>query len=112
MTPGCEIERRAFVEHLNKVEPGRISKLELLEICGKAVLKLLGSENALELAHHDRRLLINDCAIQTPRFIEVRELLANRIRARSSIHGVCGGIVGDEKSQAVIDLRKRGIHDL
>ena len=43
-------------------------------------------DDRLELAHDDRRLLVDDRAVERPGFAQVRERLADRVRARRAVH--------------------------
>src|SRR5437899_180225 len=102
MTPLFEIEIGTIVENLDQIGPGRIPELKLLQVDAQAVLKLLWTENAFKLPHHDRRLLINDGSVKTAGFIEIGQFLTDRMRSTGPIHSVCDRIIRDEESQIMV----------
>ena len=64
---------------------------------------------AFELAHDDRRLLVDDRAVERAGLAEVVEPLADRVRARRAVDLVGRRVVREQEAQIVIDLRERGI---
>ena len=74
--------------------------------------KFVGADQQLELPHDDRRLLINDRAVERSGFVQVGELLPNRIGAVGAVHVVGGRVVLKQEPQLVVHVRERRIHDL
>ena len=69
-------------------------------------------EDPLELPHDDRRLLIDDRAVERAGLAQVVERLTNRVRARRAVDLVGRRIVREQEAQLVIDLGERRIDDL
>ena len=111
MAPRPQIEFRLHAENTHEIEPRRIPELKFFKVRAQPILQTIGPKDLLELPHDDRRFVIDDGAVQAPRFVEIRQLLANRMGAGRSIYGVGGRIVGDEKPQIMIYVRKRRVHD-
>ena len=57
--------RRAAIEHRDEIGPRRVAE-GALQILTQAVAEVVVAEQRLELAHHDRRLLIDDRAVELP----------------------------------------------
>ena len=82
------------------------------QVVAQTVSQRVGADEELELPHHDRRLLIDDGAVQRPRLAEVGERLPDRVGAGRAIDGVGGGVIVEQEPQIVVDRRKRRVDDL
>ena len=76
------------------------------EVLAQPVPEPVLAEHHLELPHDDRRLLIDDGAVERAGFVEVVEALADRVRSGGAIDLVGGRIVGEQEPQLVVDLGK------
>ena len=110
--PGCEVLGRAPIEQNNQIGPGGVGERVVAEVLAQAVAKRLLAKDAFELAHDDRRLLINDRPIQAAGLVQVVQMLPDRIRSSRAIHVVGCRVVRIEEPQLVIDLREGRIDDL
>ena len=110
--PGREVSRRAGIEQAYQIEPCGIAERVLPQIVTQAGLQRRLAENQLELPHDDRSFLIDDRPVQSPRFVQIGERLADGIGALRPVHAVRGRIVRQQEPQVVIQLRERGVHDL
>ena len=82
-----------------------------LQVLTEAILERVGAHERFELAHDDRRLLINDRAVERARLVEIRERLANLVRARCAIDVVGSRVVRQQEPQLVIDRWERRVDD-
>src|ERR671910_824419 len=62
--PLREIGRRAAVEDVDQIGPGRVAERVRFQVLAQPVAKARLAHHALEMTHDDRRLLINDRAVQ------------------------------------------------
>ena len=77
-----------------------------LQVLAQAVAERVGADERLELAHDDRRLLIDDRAVERAGLVQVGERLADRVGARRAIDVVGGRVVGEQEPQLVVDRRE------
>ncbi len=110
--PRREIVRSPPIEHLDQIRPGRVGVGVGPEVFTQPVAQAIGRDDHLELAHDDRRLLVDDRAVQAARLVEVVEPLADRVRALGAVDVVGGRVVRVEEPELVIDLREARVHDL
>ena len=110
--PRGEIGGRARVEPPNEIRPVALPNAVRLEILAQAVAKRVRADQQLELAHDDRRLLIDDRAVERAGLVEVREILPDRVGAVRAVDVVGGRIVLQEEPQLVVHRRERRVDDL
>ena len=110
--PGMDIDFATLVEDTNQIRPCRVSEPVLIEINLQALPKSFLSEYELELTHHDGSFLIDDCAVQAARFVQVCQFLADGMRAGGPVYGIRRRVVRHEKAEVMIDLGEGGVHDL
>ncbi len=95
-----------------EIRPRRVAEAVRAQVLLQSVAERRLAQDPLELTHDDRRLLIDDRAIERPGLAEVVERLTNRVRARRAVDVVGRGIVREQEAQLVIDLGERRIDDL
>ena len=83
-----------------------------VEILAKPGLKSGLAEERFELAHHDRRLVVDDRSVELPGLVEVRQVLPDRIGAGRAVHGIGCRCVPDEKVEVVVDVGEARVDDL
>ncbi len=110
--PAGEIGGRSGIEQRNQVAPCCVGEAMLAQVLLQSFLKRRLADDCLQLPHDDRRLLIDDCAVERAGFVEVVETLSNGVRAGCAIDVVGGRVMRQQEPQVVIDLGKRGIDDL
>ena len=84
---------RPVVDDAHQIEPRRIPVGVPLQILAKPIAKAARADNQLELPHDDRRLLVNDRSVHLAGFVEVAQLLPDRVRPGRAVHLICRGIV-------------------
>ncbi len=89
-----------------------LAKRCALQVFAQPVAKRRLAEDALELPHDDRRLLIDDRAVERSGLVEVVERLANRRWCPACDRPRTRPGSAREEAQVVIDLRERRIDDL
>ena len=87
--------------------PRRVAERVRLQVLAQAVAELVGADQQLELPHDDRRLLVDDRAVERARFVQVRERLADRIGALGAVDVVRRRVVLKQEPQVVVHLGKR-----
>ncbi len=110
--PLLQIHRRARVEHRDQICPRRIAERVRREVLAQAIAEIVVAKQRFEVAHDDRRLLVDDRAVHLSRFAQVVEHLANRVRARRAIDLVGSRVVRQQEPQLVVHRGKGGVHDL
>ena len=82
-----------------------------LRILTKTVTELLLAHDHLELPHHDRRLLVDDCAVERTGLVQVLERLPDGVRSGGAIDVIRGRVVRQQEAEFVIDRRKGRVDD-
>ncbi len=114
--PGLAPARQVFVrfpvEDLDQRRPGRVAERECFQVLLHAVTERVLADQLLELAHHDRRLVVDDRAVHLAGLVQVRQVLADGVGAVRAIHGISAREVTHEKIEVVVDIRETGVDDL
>ena len=82
-----------------------------LQVLAHAGAEYVVADHLLQLAHHDRRLVIDDRAVHLSRLVQVLQILANGIRAVRPVDRIGAWIMAHEKIEVVIDVGESGIDD-
>jgi hypothetical protein len=110
--PGRQIRLRPCVKDRNQLRPGSIAVGKLLQVFPQPLPEPLLTHDRLQLAHHDRRLVVNDIAVHLPGLVEVGQDLANRVGTPGAVDTAGGRVVVHQEIQGVIDLGKPGVNHL
>src|SRR6185503_3358336 len=102
--PRGNVLRGSRVENAHQVEPCGVAEGIPLQVLPQPVTKRLFAEHRLELAHDDRRLLIDDRPVELSRLVQIDEVLTDWIGARCSIDLISRRIVREQKPEAVVHL--------
>ena len=72
------------------------------QVLAQAVAEGLGAHQALELAHHDGRFVVDDVAVERARILQVGQRLANGVGPGRAVDAVGGGVVVDDEFEVVV----------
>lgn len=111
-TPPRHFTRLLRLQYPHQFQPCRIPKRVLLQILPHPLPERAFAHDRLQLPHHNRRFVVDNWPIQSPGFIQISQLLPDRIRPRRPVHFIRRRIMRQQETQLMIDLRKARIHNL
>ena len=112
LAPGFQINGCFPVQDTDQPGPRSITVCVSSQVFLQALAEACLADNKLKLAHHDRRLVINNVAVHLPRLREVGQVLPNGIGPNSAVYRIRAGVVGYQKTKRVVYPGKQRVHDL
>ena len=76
--PRREILGRPSSSSAIRSDHDRVAEREAAQVVAQPVAERVGADERLELAHDDRRLVVDDVAVQRAGLVQVRQRLADR----------------------------------